>query len=284
MKPTRSQTEDLVRNLEMRHGDNYDELRNEAKRFSGFLKTLPSFGLVDPDPLLFVEHVGRVVVDGVIQVGHDYEKQVRKRVEKIRNYPEAGTASGFKVLLSKEGIKRLLDFDSRGTEKDLLDVAEFFSNHGIETYSELSGWLQPEEHRDALLSSNSGLGQNTHTPFRVADKTADYFRLLVCHWDAVAVDKGIKNLLAKAGIVSVNSSRYSYKERRAIVQLAALDLDCRPIDLDQSIYRFLVGEEGDTLTITQKNKSKSESKYCLECGKKIPREAKYCPECGTKQI
>lgn len=240
--------------------------------------------MVDPDPLLSVEHAGRVVVDGVLQVGHDYEKQVRKRVEKVRSCPEATTISGFRLLLSKEGIKRMLNFDSQGTERDLLDVADFFANQGIENYLELYEWLQPEEHRDMLLSSHSGLGQNTPTPFKVADKTADYFRLLVSHWDAVAVDKGIKNLLAKAGVVSVNSNRYSYKEKRAIAQLAALELNCRPIDLDQSIYRFSVGEGGDTPVRTPNIKSDSGSKYCLECGKKIPRKAKYCPECGAKQI
>jgi len=284
MKPDRAQIEDLIRRLEKSHGVKFGQLKNEGKRFSGFLKALPKFRLVDPDPLLFVEHVGRVAVDGVLQVGHDYEKQVRKRVEKIRSYQEARTVSGFKLLLKSQGIKQLLDFDSQGTEKDLLDVAQFFSSQGIESYTELREWLELEEHRDDLLSVKSKLGLNTRTPFKIADKTADYFRLLVCHWDAVAVDKGIKSLLAQAEVVAFNSNRYSYKEKKAIVQLAALELECRPIDLDQSIYHFSIDSPRKSPTKNKKSRTGGESKYCLECGKEIPRRAKYCPECGTKQV
>lgn len=284
MKPDRTQINDLIRNLEGEHGVKFDQLKKEGIRFSGFLKRLSGFRLVNPDPLLSVEHVGRVVVDGVLQVGHDYEKQVRKRVERIRSYPEAGTVSGFRLLLETQGIKQLLDFDSQGTEKDLLNVTKFFSGQSVESYSDLREWLEPKEHRDELLSFQSKLGLNTNTPFKVADKTADYFRLLVCHWDAVAVDKGIKYLLAQAEVVPINSNKYSYKEKRSIVQLAALEFECRPIDLDQSIYRFSVGGPGESSMRTQRAKWKGELKYCLECREKIPRRAKYCPECGTKQV
>lgn len=283
MKPDRIQIDDLVGRLEKRNGVKFDQLKNEGRRFSGFLKALPNFRLVDPDPLLFVEHVGRVVVDGVLQVGHDFEKQVRKRVERIRSCPEAGSVSGFRLILEAQGIKQLLDFDSQGTEKDLLDVAKFFSGQGIESYTDLREWLRPEEHRDDLLSVKSKLGLNTRTPFKIADKTADYFRLLVCHWDAVAVDKGIKSVLAQAEVVAFNSKRYSYKEKRAIVQLAALELGCRPIDLDQSIYHFSIGGPRKNPTRTKETEPEGESKYCLACGRKIPSRAKYCPECGAKQ-
>lgn len=284
MKPDGIQINDLVRNLEKRHGIKSEQLRNEGRRFSRFLRARPGFILVDPDPFLFVEHVGRVVVDGVLQVGHDFEKQVRKRVEQICSYPEAGSVSGFSFLLEGRGIKQLLDFDSQETQKDQLDVAQFFSGQGIESYSDLREWLGPEEHRDDLLSVQSKLGLNTRTPFKIADKTADYFRLLVSHWDAVAVDKGIKSLLAQAEVVALNSNRYSYKEKRAIVQLAALELECRPIDLDQSIYRFSFGGPRKSPTRTKETKPEGTSKYCLECGKMIPERAKYCPECGTRQV
>ncbi len=272
-----------MRDLEKRHGGKLGLLRNEARRFSRFIEALPAFRLLDLDPLLFIEHVGRVVVDGVLQVGHDYEKQVRKRVNQISDYQEAGSLSGFGSLLKREGISQLLDFDSQETERDMLDVVQFLSGQAIESYSDLREWLRPEEHRDALLSDMSGLGLKTRTPFRVADKTADYFRCLVSHWDAVAVDRGIKALLAQAEVVAFNSNRYSYKEKRAIVQLAALEMECRPIDLDHSIYRFSITGPGKGPTTIKDIKGEKSSKYCLECGKKIPKQSKYCPECGTKQ-
>ncbi len=284
MKPDRIQIDELVCDLEQGHLNKFDLLKNEAIRFSRFLKTLPAFRIVDPDPLLSIEHVGRVIVDGVLQVGHGYEKQVRKRVYRISKYKEAEFLSGFRKLLERQGTKQLIDFNSQETEKDMLDMVQFFSGQGIESYFSLREWLRPEGHRDSLLSKQSGLGLNTRSPFKIADKTADYFRLLVGHWDAVAVDKGIKLLLAQAQVVTLNSNRYSYKEKRAIVQLAALELECRPLDLDQSIYRFSFNSQ-------DKNKAKIKHigleknlKYCLDCGKKIPRSAKYCPECGVKQV
>jgi len=283
MKPDRTQAKDLVRNLENKHGVKFDQLNMEARRFSEFLKGLSGFKLGEPDPLLSVEHVGRVIVDGVLQVGHDYEKQVRKRIERIRSYPQAGSVSGFRLLMEQQGIKQLLDFASEGTEKDLLDVTNFFSGWGVESYLDLREWLGPDEHRDSLLSIHSGLGLNTSTPFKIADKTADYFRLLVFHWDAVAVDKGVKSLLAEAKVVALNSNRYSYKEKRGIVQLAALEMECRPIDVDQSIYRFSVDKAKRDRTRKSDAEYESESKYCLECGKKIPKRAKYCPKCGAIQ-
>jgi len=284
MKPDITQIDDLVRNLKDRHGDKFGQLRNEAGKFSKFIKALPGFRIVDPDPLLFIEHVGRVIVDGVLQVGHDYEKQVRKRVNEISNYQEAVSLSGFRNLLKRQGISQLLDFDSPKTERDMLDVVQYLSDQGLESYSDIRDWLEPEEHRDGLVSVHSKLGLNTRTPFKVADKTADYFRLLVCHWDAVAVDKGVKSFLAQAEIVRLNSNKYSYKEKRGIIQLAALELECRPIDLDQSIYRFSFGGLGENSTKTRGAKPEGTLKYCVECGKKIPRRAKYCPECGTKQV
>ena len=280
-----SQIAELTGYLQDRHGAKYENLKTLGLKFANFLRELPGFNqcLGATDPVFEVQHVGRVIVDGVLQVGHDFEKQVRKRVERICEYPEAATVSGFRNLLESQGIVRLLDFDSKDTEKDLIDVSLFFASRGIETYSELWEWLKSETNRDILLSINSGLGQETNTPFRISDKTADYFRLIVCHWDAVAVDKGVKMLLADSGIVSLHSTKFKYKEKRTIVQLAALELNYRPLDLDQSIYRFYISR-GQNKPKKTPNNPKASSKSCIECGEKIPRRSKYCPDCGVRQI
>lgn len=274
MKPNSDEVDRLVRELRLRHGQRFNELSLRATQFADYLRRLDSFRCIGPDPLLQKQHVGRVIVDGVFQVGHDFEKQVRKRVELITQKTEAVTVSGFIRVLKQQGITNLLDWHSASMQHDLLGVANFFAMRGIDTYLELQEWLTSEEHRDSLLSVQSGLGGNS--TFRVAEKTADYFRVLVSLWDAVAVDKGINQLLAKARIVSVHSRYFNYKERRAIVQLAALELDCRPIDLDQSIYHYYINSK----PIKEKIKR---FKYCLECGQKIPKQSKYCSECGKRQ-
>lgn len=230
MRPNDKEIDVLVKALSSRHGLRFDELLKQAEKLAIYIKRLDDFEFREPDPLVDIPHVGRVIVDAVLQVGHSYERQVRKRVEYIKNYDKAATVSGFLRILNELGINELLDWDSLAMEKDLLAVGNFFVNRGIETYSELKEWLKSEDNRDSLLSNRSELGG--HSPFRVADKTADYFRVLVCHWDAVAVDSNIKVILENAGI----TSKYNYKEMRAIVQLAALNMNLRPIDLDASIY------------------------------------------------
>ena len=230
MKPDEKEIDSLVKALSLRHGLKFDELVKQSRKLATYIKGLDNFRFVETDPLLDIPHVGRVIVDAVLQVGHNYEKQIRKIVEHIKSYSEAATVSGFLHLMKKLGINELLHWNSAGTEKDLLSVGNFFANRGIETYSDLKEWLNSEVNRDSLLSNRSGLGGNSI--FRVADKTADYFRVLVCHWDAVAVDSNIKATTENARI----TSEYTYKETRAIVQLAALEMNLRPIDLDASIY------------------------------------------------
>jgi hypothetical protein len=230
MKPDEKEIDALVKALSSRHGLTFDELVKQSKKLATYIKGLDNFRFVEPDPLLDIPHVGRVIVDAVLQVGHNYEKQVRKRVEHIKSYPEAATVSGFLHLMKIFGINELLHWNGTGTEKDLLSVGNFFANRGIETYSDLKEWLNSEVNRDSLLSDRSKLGGNS--TFRVADKTADYFRILVHQWDAVAVDSNIRVILGNATI----RSGYNYEEMRSIVQLAAVDMDLRPIDLDASIY------------------------------------------------
>jgi len=283
MRPDKSEADKLLESLRSRHGLRFDELNQHARQFADFLKQLESFRLVDLDPLSQPQHVGRVIVDGVFQVGHDYEKQVRKRVERIVKYPEAATVSGFIRLLKEKGISQLLYWKSPDMQEDLLNVASFFAEQGIETYSQLQEWLRPEDHRDSLLSTQSRLGGKT--TFRVAEKTADYFRLLVNHWDAVAVDKGIGQLLAKAEIVSLHSNKFDYREKRIILQLTAFELEYRPIDLDHSIYVYYVNNKLKENTARSSNKRRRKDfMYCFHCGHRIRRDANYCTECGKSQV
>jgi len=43
MKPDKTQINSLVKELEKRHRDKLDFLRNEAEKFSRFIKALPAF-------------------------------------------------------------------------------------------------------------------------------------------------------------------------------------------------------------------------------------------------
>ncbi len=99
----------------------------------------------------------------------------------------------------------------------------------VDKYAQMVTWLEPMRNRDRLLMLNGG---EKIGAFKVGDKTADYFRVLVGHWDAVAVDKEVRQFLAACGVVPMHSTLFEYAEKRAIVQLAALELGMLPVDLD----------------------------------------------------
>lgn len=299
MRPGEMQTKALSTKLQQLHGPRLQELEREASSFASYLRSLSGFRFVDAE--LPAGHVGVVIVDGVLQVAHDYEKQVRKRVALIQQVQAASTVSGFIHVLQKQGIVQVLKWNSMGTEKDMLDVAGFFAKKGLDMFSELRDWIEPERNRDSLLSENSGLGGRLldrkdpyYTTFKIKDKTADYFRKLVGHWDAVAVDKGIRQLLCNAHIVSCNSRKYAYKEQRAIFQLAALQFGHRPVDLDSSAYDYYVANK-DTMQAHRCSNRRSRGgagvssqyqgqKYCIQCGILLPQRAKFCRECGEYQL
>ena len=282
MKSDEAKVEKLFQFMKSLHEQRLNELQDRAKKFHEYLKRLDGFKI--ETRTAGTKHVGRVVVDGVLQVGKDYEKQVRTAVERIERFPEATTVSGFIHLLNERELKELINFKTDNTKKDLLKVAEFFAHEKIETFDDLYRWFELEENRDKLLTKNSGL---SGAVFRIADKTADYFRVLVGHWDAVAVDKGIRELLDKAGIISKHSLKYNYKELRTIVQLTALLFNERPIDLDDNIYNYYVANRRTEKKLKNPDLAYQEHesrKFCIECGIKISRKAKFCPECGTRQV
>jgi len=173
------------------------------------------------------KHVGAIIADAVMQIGHEYKKQVANRIVRLREeYPAAATVSGFLHLLGTVGAQELLDgWKGQQEHKRLYDHAKFFAGKGIDTFDELAVWLQDEENRDSLIKA--GLG--------IRDKTADYYRVLVRLPDAVKVDSRVEEFLADAGI---DVTIYAYKDLRAVVQLAAKQLGKRPIDLDSAIWNY----------------------------------------------
>jgi len=173
------------------------------------------------------EHLGAIIADAVLQIGHKYKEQVSNRVEDIiTNYPQANTVSGFLNILKQVGAQKLLSgWKGHREHKRLNEHAMFFASKGVDTFNELCDWLQDDNNRDSLIEA--GLG--------IRDKTADYYRVLVRLPDAVKVDSQVEEFLADAGI---DVTHYAYKEKRTIIQLAAKQLGKRPLDLDGAIWNF----------------------------------------------
>lgn len=212
------------------------ELEAEVKKLVDYIKLI---GLQIPARKPPSRHVGAVIADAVLQIGHEYERQVRKPIVRLREeYPEAATISGFLHLLETTGAQELLDgWKGIKEHRRLHDHARFFAGRGIETFEELAAWLQDEKNRDILITA--GLGMR--------DRTADYYRVLVGLPDAVKVDSRVEKFLGDAGI---DIRKYEYKELRTMVQLAAKQLGKRPIDLDGAIWNYQgkIGDKGGDMT------------------------------------
>lgn len=289
------QEEALLRVLMGQHGQKFNDLKAMGEQFARALQLMPDWQIVEaPEPS---RHVGRVIVDLVLSVGHDYEKQVRRAVEMIKKQPEASTMTGFIRLLEANPLGSILNFGEDSTKSDLLNVARFLQAQGVDTYDQLYRWLEPEANRDSLLTENSGLKGDV---FRIADKTADYARKLVGHNDAVAIDRGFNGLFAETGVMPRYATRWTYKEKRAVAQLAALSAGCTPRDLDSSVYRLYASRRGlrkgfkrdmdrRTAFFTpapstgQPGEEPARRKFCMECGQVMPGTANFCPRCGNRQ-
>jgi len=226
MKPSQKQVNILYHSLQSRYDNaKLKRISNEANVFANYLNTLSGFTTIDAPHE--VKHVGRVIVDGVLQLASDWNRQVGGTVRYITGVLSAATVSGFISFVQQHQRQPQTQFKVKNRETALLMVAQFFAGKGIETFDSLYKWLEPESNRDSLLTQNSGLQWGV---FRIGNKTADYFRGLVGHWDAVAVDRGIRELLAAAKVISKFSNKYDYKEIRSIVQLTAVShFDSRPL-------------------------------------------------------
>jgi len=202
----------------------YIRLLKSSGEFQIKLKGPPSEGPAD-------EHVGAIIADATLSARHNYEKQVKPVVTKLKStYPKGSTTSGFLCLIHSIGPEKLLD----GWEKDsaeklrqiqVVETAQFFADHDIETFSDLAAWIKQESNRQELKKEVHGIG----------NKIADYYGVLTGNPDAVAIDVRISIFLSNAGI---DTNNYSYKEKRTIVQLAARQMGYGPLDLEQSIWDY----------------------------------------------
>jgi len=150
----------------------------------------------------------------------------------MRNiYPKADTISGLSALLKNKGAQELLDWYGEDELERFSLTVRFFEKEHIETFDNLRDWLKPDN-RDRLITKSS-LINKAGIP-KIANATADYYLVLVGLPDAVKVDTLVQKFLVEAGIVN----KHTYEEKRSIVQLAAKQLEKRPIDLDGAIWNY----------------------------------------------
>ena len=191
MRPKRDNTIELLRFLRVLHFSNFDKVDEAGKLFATYLISLKDFQILDAQPTS-KDHVGSVIVDWVLQVGHNWETHVKPAVERIKKIPEAKTLSGFMELLKVYPLKQLIGFGKEATRNDLVHASRFLAERRIDSYEDFYNWTQDMRNRDDLITFKP---HPQGAIFRVGNKTADYIRVILGHWDAVAVDSNIKFLL-----------------------------------------------------------------------------------------
>ncbi len=206
------------------------QLENEAKKL---VDKIDSLRLKIPKRKPPQRHVGAIITDAVLQVGHRWKTQVSPRIRDIIvEYPEANTISGLSDLLKTRGAKQILNWSGEDEMERFRQTVEFFQNEKIETFDDLRKWLKSNVNRDRLITTNAR-SDKAGIP-KIGKATADYYRVLVGVPEAVKVDSRVKTfLIKKAGVTA-----RKYEELRTIVQIAARYLGKRPIDLDSAIWKY----------------------------------------------
>ncbi|MDM7999305.1 MAG: hypothetical protein QUS33_04725 [Dehalococcoidia bacterium] len=196
-------------------------------------------------------HVGAIIADAVLQVGHRWKTHVCPRVQRLKRlYPEADTVPGLSRLIETRGTGELLNWKGKAEQQVFSMTVAFFHNEGIKTFDDLRKWLKSYINRDRLMTK-SARKDKAGIP-RIADRTADYYRVLVGIPDAVKVDSRVKQFLSDAGI---EVKKYDYEDLRAIVQMAAAELGKRPLDLDWAIWNY---QEARTKRVNSFERSRGE--------------------------
>ncbi len=193
------------------------------------------------------KHIGAIIIDATLSARHNYETQVKKRVVNlIDKYPLATTTSAFIQLINDIGLEQILMGWEKNIEEEkkfkqiqVRETAEYFARiqpKPIETFLDLTKWIEKQDNRQKLKKSVYGIG----------DKTADYYAVLVRDPQAIAVDERISIFLENAGI---DPSKYSYKKKQTIVRQAAKIKGYIPLDLEQTIWRLNLkrGEKGGNM-------------------------------------
>ncbi len=167
------------------------------------------------------EHIGAKLADATLQRGVNYERTVRRRVERmVDEYPEAGTTSGLLRLLKKVGAPTMLQMAAGAKPHTFLWLAKELAAREIDTVSELTIFLSDRWHANSLRRVKG-----------VGPKTVSFLKLVV-GLDAVAVDMHVLAALKAAGVPPCDPS-----EAEQLLTLVARRLGMSVSEVDALIWQ-----------------------------------------------
>jgi len=201
----------------------YRTMASSALRLKEYIDTIDNFHFIEPEICPYIDHIGALFTDAILQAGVNYRSVVKPRVESVLiRFPEAETVSAFSKVLEYYGVREVLHWNNAAKIRRMEDLVSFCSLHSIETASDLTFFLNSKT-GEGLLKEINGIG----------NKTCDYMKRLL-GFDTVAVDRHIREFLEDADI------RFDdYFEIKEVVEFAADMMDKTRRSLDYSIWSYM---------------------------------------------
>lgn len=212
----------------------YRTVTANALRLKEYIDAIDDFDIVEPEYCPYVNHIGALFTDTILQAGVNYRSVVWPRVVHVLEaFPNATTVSTFAEVLNNYGTANILHWSNAEKIYRMNELVLFCLDHQIETSRQLADFLRRNENVSKLKDIH-GIG----------NKTCDYLKRLL-GFDTVAVDRHIRSFMESADIYCND-----YFEIKEIVEYAADFMEKTRRGLDYSIWSYMSRKEQKVIQLT----------------------------------
>lgn len=202
-------------------------MTSNALRLKEYISQIDDFKFIKPECCPYINHVGALFTDTILQAGVNYRSVVWPRVAHVLDtFPYATTVSIFAEILEDYGTANVLHWSNAEKTKRMNELVLFCLDHQIETSRQLTEFMRYEENV-SMLKDIRGIG----------NKTCDYLKRLL-GFDTVAVDRHIRSFIESADIFCDD-----YFDIKEIVEYAADFMEKTRRELDYSIWTYMSRKE-----------------------------------------
>ena len=207
---------------------------SNALRLKEYISQIDDFKFVEPESCPYINHVGALFTDTILQAGVNYRSVVWPRVAHVLDtFPYATTVSIFAEVLEDYGTANVLHWSNAEKIQRMNELVLFCLDHQIETSRQLTEFLRYEQNVD-MLKDIRGIG----------NKTCDYLKRLL-GFDTVAVDRHIRSFIESADIFCDD-----YFDIKEIVEYAADFMEKTRRELDYSIWSYMSRKEHKVIQLS----------------------------------
>lgn len=209
-------------------------MTSNALRLKEYISQIDDFKFIEPEYCPYINHVGALFTDTILQAGVNYRSVVWPRVAHVLDtFPYATTVSIFAEILENYGTANVLHWSNAEKIQRMNELVLFCLDHQIETSRQLTEFLRYEQNVN-MLKDIHGIG----------NKTCDYLKRLL-GFDTVAVDRHIRSFMESADIFCDD-----YFDIKEIVEYAADFMDKTRRELDYSIWSYMSSKEQKSIQLT----------------------------------